>query len=548
MTQRLGPAREKLVLVLIGAGLLIFGTISWFIALGPPALSNPDAVDYAQMGREIRRGHGFATLQTFPRHIPYLAENGHLEQDHWPNLYRYPVTPLLVAGVLFFVDDPAWAAVIQSGVWYLLATPLIFLLAARFTNPGVAAVCTLLYLADADVRVSGYSGLTESLAIFLTAAFFLLAYRPTNAGWKWLCLGGVCGLAYLTRTQMIVLLPIALGYAWTLGQGRRRRKALVLVLAGGVVVASPWLVRNAIVTGSPTFSFSTSRNLLRHTPAYDFEVEKDLHVPVYMGEIIKTHGKDIAAKVGGNLIEIVRPAFWARALGTGLAVAFALFLLAWLLQVVIAARAPEDPQLTWFRRAMVILVAATFLVAAIAFHKTRFYDPLRPFILIVVCIEAWDLLCRWKPVRAHRTVRGVVLTAAVVIGITSSVLTTRSRAALHARISPAETLQRRAYAELATLVPADAVVVSSASPRVALYADRRSIRLPQDPAQLGEIAEKYVDYQYLLLTRRRGLTGDAPWPFATSPQYAEFTRSEEFRRRFQRVARLANGAVLYQRK
>ena len=51
----------------------------------------PDAIDYAQMGRSLARGDGFATQQIFPRHLAYLVEHDLYGAEPVPNLYRYPI-------------------------------------------------------------------------------------------------------------------------------------------------------------------------------------------------------------------------------------------------------------------------------------------------------------------------------------------------------------------------------------------------------------------------------------------------------------------------
>ena len=459
-----------------------------------------------------------------------------------------PATPLLVAGVLLFTENAERAAIVQSGVWYLLSIPLVYLLARRFTKTAVGVVCALLYLADPHLRTVSYAGMTQTLAMFLTAVFFLIISRPRVAAWHWVCLGGVCGLAYLTRTQMVVLLPIGLGCAWCASQEGNRRKVLALVLVGAVVAASPWLVRNTVLTGSPTFSLSTSRNLLRRSTAYDYEVEKDLHTPVRAGEVVSAHGGAIAAKIGGNLAQIVRPAFWQAMFGTGSAVAIALLVLLYLGRVVSRRLRDEDSQYTRFKCGTLVLAALTFLVVCVAFHEPDFYHPLRPFILVLICTECWNLLSSPRALGKSRLAKVVALTLAVLAATGGVFATTRTEAIARNRVAAATDVEQETYEQLATIVAPDAVVVASTSPRVALYADRRSIRLPHDPAQLLEIADRYVDYEYILLTRSRGLTAADEWAYAASPEYAEFLRSSAFRARFRQIARLPNGGVLFQKR
>jgi hypothetical protein len=97
---------------------------------------------------------------------------------------------------------------------------------------GIAAVYPALWMLDASVR-------SESLYLPLIALVLLLAYD--GRGWL---LGAAIGFAALTRSEAFLLLPLLLPW--------RRPKLAVAMVAGFVVVVTPWLVRNWITFDQPT--------------------------------------------------------------------------------------------------------------------------------------------------------------------------------------------------------------------------------------------------------------------------------------------------------
>jgi hypothetical protein len=109
--------------------------------------------------------------------------------------------------------------------------PRVGLLAAA-----IAAVYPALWMLDASLR-------SESLYLPLIALVLLLAYQVSS--WRRAALLGVAiGLAALTRSEAVLLLPLLL---FAVPRGKR-----LVVVAAFAVVISPWLVRNWITFDQPT--------------------------------------------------------------------------------------------------------------------------------------------------------------------------------------------------------------------------------------------------------------------------------------------------------
>ncbi len=145
---------------------------------------------------------------------------------------------------------------------------LFYLLARRYTGVPVALVFTMVFAFATTQYSYAVSGYSEPLAQFLVLAMFLLAVRAPGA---WTETGGrrrviatfaaagvLAGLVLFVRPHYILLAaPVFLYLTF---RGRRGKTCLpALAFAGGAaVVMALWLVRNAVVFGSP-LAFEYSR-------------------------------------------------------------------------------------------------------------------------------------------------------------------------------------------------------------------------------------------------------------------------------------------------
>jgi hypothetical protein len=110
----------------------------------------------------------------------------------------------------------------------------------------LAAVYPALWMLDASLR-------SESLYLPLIALVLLLAYDVTGVR-RAALLGGAIGLAALTRSEALLLVPLLLPW-------RRPKLAAAVVVACFVVIA-PWLARNWITFDQPTAISTNEGGLL----------------------------------------------------------------------------------------------------------------------------------------------------------------------------------------------------------------------------------------------------------------------------------------------
>ncbi|MEM7581919.1 MAG: glycosyltransferase family 39 protein [Acidobacteriota bacterium] len=500
----------------------------WLATFSTDRFVDRDAYDYAQIGRQIERGEGFTTLQTFPRHISYMEQQGMLEGP-WPSLLRYPVSPALNALAQTVITDPVTAATVQTGVCFLLSVPLLFLLAARVTNLLLASLATLLYVGDPRIWRDSANGMTESVALLILLAVLNLASLPAVQEGKrstWVALGLLSGLAYLTRTQLIVLVP--LGLAWILFTVRRpvRLRTAVFFLASALLAVSPWLIRNARVTGDPTFAFTNSRNLLAHTESYT-GIDRYLHEPTDVAVVIDRYGHEILAKIGRHLWpNVVDPRFWFEAVGV-----YTLAIPLFLLGVALHRRYPlKRPAFLVFERTTLLLLLANFFLVCLIYHRQRYYDTMIPLLIIVLVQRLVWLMDGILPA-ARRWQQGVLLVLlALSVGRLGHTLNE------HAAAPGVPEADRQTYARLDQLIADDRVVLSDLSGQVTLYNGNRTVRTPANPREILEIDADYLTIDYVLISQR-----------FMRPAYEVFLASPEFLERFEPSASLPNGALLFRK-
>lgn len=499
----------------------------WTACLTPVRFVDRDAYDYAQIGRQIRQGHGYTTAQTFPRHLPFMQEKGLLD-GQWPSLLRYPLTPTLNAVAQLFIADPVTAAVVQTGVCFLLSVPLFFLLAARLTDSRLASVATLCYVGDPRIWRDSANGMTEALAILILLAVFYLGFLPsTREGrpWAWVSLGLLCGLAYLTRTQLVVLVPLGLVVAFRLVRAGGRWRSATLFLTAAFLTLLPWLVRNLLLTGNPLFAFTNSRNLLARTASYS-GIDRYLHEPVDVVGVLTRYHDEILAKVGRHVWpNIVDPSFWIEALGV-YATVFPIFGLALILN---RWRPFDRRRFLVFERTVLLLLLANFFLVCLIYHRQRYYDTMIPLLIIVLVQRAGWMLGWLQPAAGSRR-RRAIFALFLVIASGRLVVTLDE----HRSLPGLPDVDLRSYQILRDLIDEKSVVLSDLSAQITLYNGNRTVRPPAHPEEILEINASYLPIDHVLLSQR-----------FLRPRYRSFIESEAFLGQFELVGRLPNHALLF---
>jgi len=432
-----------------------------------------DAFDYAQIARELVEGRGFSSKQAiYALHLRFLQDHD-LLSSAWPNLHRFPLPSLAIA-LSFLIFGVRDAAVVAYGIAFQAATAwLLFRWALRAAGP-IPAIATVPLFALCGVMLEvGCSGLAEPPAMFFfTLSLYFLWRLSTGAGRSaafWM--GASLGLAGLARTNTLFVAPLLLpwmlppllpGPAPLRSATRELLPRAGLLLAGALLVLSPWMVRNWIVAGSPFFSLH-SYYLLPSTGGvqkWDLSVAwvSDFVSPL---DYARDNAALIWAKWKQNFLNLVRDfPFFA---GTRL------LPIAALIGVVV-------PVGTKLRR-LAGFVFASYALTAILVSLTdvyfdKYYYHFLPAMILLAAASSWTVLGRaFRP-----PWRGVVFALVIVLmanlpGIVASGRSVRILGREYSR-------EQMRFIEEHTR--ADAVIFSDQSEAVAWLAKRRSIRMHFD--------------------------------------------------------------------
>ena len=260
-------------------------------------LSTQEAMDMAQVGRNLAEGKGYTTLFIRPLSI-YLvkkhnrekpaggmfADRAQLKRMH-PDLANPPVYPTLLAGAMkvlpfqyklparpkpsfwttskgaFYRYEPDFLIALLNQALFLVLIFLIFLLARRLFDRSVAWLSAILVLATELFWHFSVSGLSTILLMLIfvglvwSLAFVEEQVRTpqwgTGAVLLLAGLAGACvGIGCLTRYAFGWLILPVLGFLALFGGPRRVSLVLIALVVFGVVT-TPWLLRNLSLSGTP---------------------------------------------------------------------------------------------------------------------------------------------------------------------------------------------------------------------------------------------------------------------------------------------------------
>ena len=260
-------------------------------------MSTQEAMDAAQLARNIAQGKGYTTLFIRPFSI-HLVKKRNLERQGvqavgkaadlaqlrgmHPDLANPPVYPVVLAGLMkvlpfdytisttkpfwsnsgrFWRFKPDFIIALFNQLLFLAVITLVFFLARRLFDPGVAWLAVGLLLGTELFWRFSVSGLSTMLlmVIFLGLVWCVSLLEQETRVPKWgpygiLVLAGLtgvmAGLGGLTRYAFGWLIIPVLVFLILFG-GQRRVVLALIALAAFAAVMAPWVVRNYSVSGKP---------------------------------------------------------------------------------------------------------------------------------------------------------------------------------------------------------------------------------------------------------------------------------------------------------
>ena len=237
-------------------------------------LNSPQAMDQAQIAREIARGNGFTTKMIRP--VAYYqaekTEKRPVSLVGFQDTYHSPLNPLLNAAVLKLVgagDSDAWqmaenelvypldrVIATVSTLFFLMAIGVNYLLISRIFDAKIAGVCAILMLFCETFWNYSLSGLPQMLMLLLFSCGIYFVYRAVEAATE----GRIAMTPAVIAGVFFTLLAlthwmtvwIALGYIIFAAIAFRPRGIVgISVLAILLLAAIGPVLRNQNITGSP---------------------------------------------------------------------------------------------------------------------------------------------------------------------------------------------------------------------------------------------------------------------------------------------------------
>jgi 4-amino-4-deoxy-L-arabinose transferase-like glycosyltransferase len=183
-----------------------------------------------------------------------------------PSAQHPPLFPLLLATVSWLGHGSVLAHQVTAAVVSAAAVPIIGCVGrhlagvrAGLVAAGIAAIYPNLWVSDQLV-------MSESLLAVTFALFLLVLYRwwQSPSRGRAALVGVAIGLAVLTRTEAVLLVPLAV-LPLVIGSCQSRREkvvalGVVTLVAGSLV--SPWVVRNLLTFEHPVFLTDNSNSVL----------------------------------------------------------------------------------------------------------------------------------------------------------------------------------------------------------------------------------------------------------------------------------------------
>jgi 4-amino-4-deoxy-L-arabinose transferase-like glycosyltransferase len=211
-----------------------------------------DAFYYENQARSIAQGDGF-----FKDPLVAFTNPG---AKPGPAADHPPLTALVLVPAAFIdnLDHRKLAMRFTMVLVGLLGVLVIGLLARELGGDTAGLVAAGIAAVDANLWMNDGLIMSESLAVLITAAILLCAYRVLRGGsMRWIvALGVLCGLVALVRAELVVFaLFVGLPAIWVGTRHARREFAIRAgaLVAAAVIVVAPWVGYNLARFEKPTF-------------------------------------------------------------------------------------------------------------------------------------------------------------------------------------------------------------------------------------------------------------------------------------------------------
>ncbi|MGQ0804411.1 MAG: ArnT family glycosyltransferase, partial [Actinomycetota bacterium] len=409
--------RVLLVITIVGLGIRVAYVVGAKLDEGT---NIGDQIFYNAAANRLAWGDGF--VEPFDPHPPPL-----LGSD--PAADHPPLTILVLTPVSLLTHDSPNAHRFTMVAFGTATIVLIGLLARQLAGEragliaaGIAAINPNLWVNDGLIMSESLSALVVTVALFLTYRFLR---TPSLKLALWL--GLVCGLAALTRAELVLLVPFLLVPATLLARPTDRRLRLRLAAAGtGVALAVmlPWVAYNMSRFDGPVYLSTndgiallgsncetvylgedtglTDLNCLKGNPPGDQSVDSRIYRDRALDYMSEHKGRAVVVTMArvGRTWSLFRPLDmldynegearerWVTSLGL---VAFYPLLLLAVYGVVVARRR----RITQWP--LLVPIAIVTIASAATYGQTRFRVPAEPSLVVLGAIGLAALVTSRSP-------------------------------------------------------------------------------------------------------------------------------------------------------
>ncbi len=287
-------------------------------------LSAPEAMDSAQLARNLAAGKGYTTLFIRPLSIYLVQEENEAQKGAnptapgetpdfarlntaHPDLANPPVYPFVLAGLMkivpfqypinsksgfwanngsFWRYQPDFVITIFNELLFLAAVAMTFFIARKLFDLGIARMAAVLMLGcDVLWRFSA-SGLSTMLLLLIFLALFRCMMvieelaRESEPDWAKILgwsvgVGILMGIGALTRYSFgWLIIPVAVFLI--LFSGPKKILNILVAFAVFAIALAPWIVRNIAISGTP---FGTASYAIFDGTALSgsFALDRSLH-------------------------------------------------------------------------------------------------------------------------------------------------------------------------------------------------------------------------------------------------------------------------------
>ncbi len=414
------PPRARLGWIGLGLALLAYALLAYGYLRLTPIWQNPDEPAHYNYVAFVAETGGLPELRQGDWDSALLErlKNGALQPGDSIAAIRYeswqPPLFYVVAAPVYRMGstvDPAQVLPrlrALDAVFGAITLVLAYFVARHLFEPGLAAAVPLA-MAGVPMFIAVSAALSaDPLANLLAAAILLaLLEHPTNRAatthihravsdapserWSFL-VGALLGLGLLTKLELGIFVPIALGVIAVRSEHKVRDAAIVLVTAGVCVL--PWLVHQVT-----TYGWTDPFALYRHSQVVADQPRFPGFTPDWLGQFLTVSFHSFWAQFGW--MAIVAP--------VRLYVAWGVVALVALVGLVVARRRLREPD--W------LLMLATVLVACVAYvgYNLAFEQFQARYVFTALTPIAALLVLGWSRVLPKGTLPWSVLLLAIAL-------------------------------------------------------------------------------------------------------------------------------------